>query len=70
MIETLPQPRARAIHYAKPAGAGNHEFATHTLAHRLVHRSEEVNLEGKSYRLKEAQERADRRAQKRRGGKR
>jgi DNA replication protein DnaC len=41
-----------------------------TLVDRLVHRSEEVVLEGKSYRLKEAQERAERRAQKRRGGKR
>jgi len=38
-----------------------------TLVDRLIHRSEEVVLEGKSYRLKEAQERADRRAQKRRG---
>ena len=41
-----------------------------TLVDRLVHRSEEVILEGKSYRLKEAQERADQRAKKRRGSKR
>jgi DNA replication protein DnaC len=41
-----------------------------TLVDRLVHRSEEIVLEGKSYRLKEARERADHRAQKRRGAKR
>ena len=36
-----------------------------TLVDRLVHRSETVVLEGKSYRLKEAQERAERGARKR-----
>jgi len=36
-----------------------------TLVDRLVHRSESVVLEGESYRLKEAQERAARGAQKR-----
>ncbi len=40
-----------------------------TLVDRLVHRSEEVVLEGESYRLKEAKERAERGAQKRRGKK-
>lgn len=38
-----------------------------TLVDRLVHRSESVVLEGESYRRKEAQERAVRGAQKRRG---
>ena len=38
-----------------------------TLVDRLVHRSESVVLEGESYRLKEAQERAVRGAQKRKG---
>lgn len=38
-----------------------------TLVDRLVHRSESVVLEGESYRKKEAQERAARGAQKRRG---
>ena len=37
-----------------------------TLVDRLVHRSESIVLEGESYRLKEAQERAARSAQKRR----
>lgn len=40
------------------------------LVDRLVHRSEVVPLEGKSYRLKEAQERAEHNAKKRRGAKR
>jgi DNA replication protein DnaC len=36
-----------------------------TLVDRLVHRAEIVNLEGKSYRLKEAKERAERKAKAR-----
>lgn len=41
-----------------------------TLVDRLVHRCEEVVLEGKSYRLKESKERAERGATQRRGAKR
>ena len=37
-----------------------------TLIDRLVHRAEIVALEGKSYRLKEAQERAERKTKSRR----
>ena len=36
-----------------------------TLVDRLVHRAEIVALEGKSYRLKEAQERNERKAKER-----
>jgi hypothetical protein len=36
-----------------------------TLVDRLLHRAEIVTLEGKSYRLKEAQERATRKAKAR-----
>ena len=42
---------------------------TVSLIDRLVHHSEVIGLEGKSYRYKEAQERAEARARKRRGGK-
>jgi hypothetical protein len=37
-----------------------------TLVDRLIHRSEVVTIKGKSYRLKEAQERAAQRAEARR----
>ena len=40
-----------------------------TLVDRLVHRSEIVNIAGDSYRLKESQEAASRRARQRRGNK-
>jgi DNA replication protein DnaC len=40
-----------------------------SLVDRLVHNAEIVAIEGKSYRLKEAQERAEARARKRRGAK-
>jgi DNA replication protein DnaC len=40
-----------------------------SLIDRLVHNSEVVTIEGESYRLKEAQDRAERRARKRRGAK-
>jgi DNA replication protein DnaC len=40
-----------------------------SLVDRLVHHAEILSLEGKSYRLKEAQERAEQRARKRRGAK-
>ena len=40
-----------------------------SLVDRLVHNSEIVSIEGESYRLKEAQERAERRVSKRRGAK-
>jgi DNA replication protein DnaC len=36
-----------------------------TLVDRLIHHSEIVNIEGESYRLKEARERAERQAQQR-----
>ncbi len=41
-----------------------------TLVDRLLHRAEIVTLEGKSYRLKEAQERAARKAKSRISGSR
>ena len=40
-----------------------------SLVDRLVHKAEIVAIEGESYRLKEARERADARAGKRRGAK-
>jgi DNA replication protein DnaC len=40
-----------------------------SLVDRLVHHAEILSLEGKSYRFKEAQERAEQRARKRRGRK-
>jgi DNA replication protein DnaC len=40
-----------------------------SLIDRLVHNSEIVSIEGESYRLKEAQDRAERRTRKRRGAK-
>ncbi len=40
-----------------------------SLVDRLVHNAEIVAIEGKSYRLKEARDRADARARKRRGTK-
>jgi DNA replication protein DnaC len=40
-----------------------------SLVDRLVHNAEILTLDGRSYRLKEAQERAEQRARKRRGGK-
>ena len=40
-----------------------------SLIDRLVHNSEVISLDGESYRLKEARERAEQRARKRRGGK-
>jgi DNA replication protein DnaC len=40
-----------------------------SLVDRLVHNAEIIVIDGKSYRLKEAEERADERAAKRRGGK-
>jgi DNA replication protein DnaC len=40
-----------------------------SLIDRLTHNAEVIALEGASYRLKEAQERAERRAQRRRGKK-
>lgn len=43
-----------------------HAACTVTLVNRLVHRSEIIEVEGKSYRLKEAKERAATRAAKRR----
>ena len=40
-----------------------------SLVDRLVHNAEIISIEGRSYRLKEASERAEARAKKRRGGK-
>ena len=40
-----------------------------SLVDRLIHNSEIVSIEGESYRLKEALERSEARAKKRRGGK-
>ena len=40
-----------------------------TLVDRLIHRAEVVTLEAESYRLREAKERAERRAGERRSGK-
>jgi DNA replication protein DnaC len=46
-----------------------HAACTVTLVDRLVHRSEILQVDGDSYRLKEAKERADQRSAKRRGKK-
>ena len=46
-----------------------HAACTVTLVDRLVHRSEILQVDGDSYRLKEAKERADQRSAKRRGRK-
>ena len=40
-----------------------------SLVDRLVHNAEIVSIEGESYRLKEARERAEQRARQRRGAK-
>lgn len=40
-----------------------------SLVDRLIHNAEIITLDGESYRLKEAQERSEQRARKRRGGK-
>jgi DNA replication protein DnaC len=40
-----------------------------SLVDRLVHNAEIISIEGDSYRLKEARERSEARAKKRRGGK-
>ena len=53
----------------KPFGEWNQVFPNAacvvTLVDRLLHRAEIVTLEGKSYRLKEAQERAERKTKSR-----
>jgi DNA replication protein DnaC len=46
-----------------------HAACTVTLVDRLVHRSEIIEIDGDSYRLKEAKERAAERAKSRRGKK-
>jgi hypothetical protein len=50
-------------------GASRSARCVVSLVDRLVHNAEIVAIEGDSYRLKEARERADARARKRRGAK-
>jgi len=63
------QQRSTVLTTNKPFGEWNQVFPNAacvvTLVDRLVHRSEILTLAGNSYRLKEAQERAGRRTQKR-----
>ena len=66
MITRRYQQRATVLTTNKPFGEWNQVFPNAacvvTLVDRLVHRSEILSLAGDSYRLKEAKERAARRA--------
>ena len=54
-----------------PSGVKSSQIAACvvSLVDRLVHNAEILHIEGESYRLKEAQERSEQRAQKRRSAK-